>query len=48
MSTPIKKKKRRISATSQPGRLSIIPKFERSFIFPDDDFQVKSVPPTQA
>ena len=42
MSTPVKRKKRRISAT-QVDRLSIIPKFDKSFtFFPDDDFTVSS------
>jgi hypothetical protein len=40
MSTPVRKKRRRISAPSQIARLSIIPKFEKSFAFPDDDFVV--------
>ena len=36
MSTPVKRKKRRISA-SQVDRLSIIPRLEKSFSYPDDD-----------
>ena len=40
MSTPVKKKKRRISV-NPVDRLSIIPKFDKSF-YPDDDFTVSS------
>ena len=36
MSTPVKRKKRRISA-SQVDRFSIIPRLEKSFSYPDDD-----------
>lgn len=43
MSTPVKRKKRRISA-SQVGRLSIIPKLDKSFTFTEDDFLVSSSP----
>ena len=43
MSTPVKRKKRRISA-SQVDRFSIIPKFEKSFTFfpEDNDFTVST------
>ena len=43
MSTPVKRKKRRISV-SQVGRLSIIPKLDKSFsFFPEDDFVVSDI-----
>ena len=43
MSTPVGAKKRRISGSSVPSRLSSIPALEQSFIDDSTDFEVKNM-----